>query len=102
MSKVQLVLVGAQRYTYMPFRIDPIMQGETIEVDEPIAEKLQSLFVVDAAHGKREVFVSPDHPRALQFAENQEAMGRPAAKKAAPRRKSVAKKKAVRSRTKTA
>lgn len=87
MSKVSLVLVGAKSYTYIPLGLSPIIQGETIEVDSPIAEELQSLFVVDAAHGKREIFVSPDHPRALRFAENQEATGTPVVKESPPRKK---------------
>ncbi len=73
MAKVKLVLVGAQSYTVMALGLDPILQGQGISVEAAMAANLQALYVVDAANGRREIFVPPDHPRALRYAKNAEA-----------------------------
>lgn len=73
MAKQELILVGAKTYTVMSFRSDPIKQGEKIDVDPEMAERLRGITVVDAAGGVRKVFVDPNHPRATRLANNMAA-----------------------------
>jgi hypothetical protein len=92
MTQEKLVLVGAMSYTYIPYSLSPIKQGDIVTVNSQIAEHLRGLFYLDAAGGRREYFVSLDHPRAERLFKNRADEGRPIADAPAPKAERRAKK----------